>query len=582
MDFTINEENQGNTACPTNRTDVFSQSNLDSCEKYVLSIQRRLDKAVANGDKSRIKWYSHILSKRSRAVKILAVHRVCKENQGRHTAGVDGVYIPKDKDEAHEMMLGCLDNIDITKRPEPIRRVYIPKPNGDTRPLGIPTIADRITQDIIRRSIEPICEFNFNHQSYGFRPKRSCQDAMSNLFNKLSSRTTRKWIVEGDIKGCFNHIRHDHIISTLEGWNVSRNIRNIIQQMLKSGVMENDLLSTTPGGIPQDGIIGPMLANVALNCLDYEMEKAFSGTQSNPIVRYADDFIVVAKSRLEAEAIKRHIKDFLKDKVGLELSDRKTHITHIDDGFDFLGFNFRAYKEKLLIKPSKDNVNLLKQKIKRTVRECTSAVSLITTLNPILTGWGNYYRHVASKATFKGIDNFLWKQIWRWIAKKHPTRTKKYRKSRYFDEHGTRRWQFMDRDTNLRIVFMKHIPIKRFVQVKGGQRVFDADAKDYWQKREHINAKNSIYAETAILTLFGKQKGRCEYCHKNITQDDVQNRQIHKHHFVPRCEGGQKGLGNLRLLHRECHTKLHSQVSRKDMARFARNGIDYLRILNQP
>ena len=209
MESTANGENQELTCLPS-RIDVFSRENLDECKRYVLSIQRRLDKAVANGDKAKIKWYTHILSKKSLAVKILAVHRVCRENQGRHTAGVDGIAIPKEKQKAEVMMHNLLKEIDITKKPDAIRRVYIPKPNGDTRPLGIPTIADRIIQDIIRQSIEPICEFHFTSCSYGFRPKRSCQDAMSDLFNKLGKEKSMNWVIEGDIKGCFNNIKHEY------------------------------------------------------------------------------------------------------------------------------------------------------------------------------------------------------------------------------------------------------------------------------------------------------------------------------------------------------------------------------------
>ena len=201
MDLTTTDENQETLkeSCQTSGQDIFSRHNISGCENYVKRIQRRLDKAVANDDNPKIRWYTHLLMKKSRAVKILAVHRVCKVNTGRHTAGVDGVSIPKDTDGRLPKMMEMLHTIDIESNPQPIKRVYIPKPNGDKRSLGIPTLSDRINQEIIRQAIEPICEYHFQTCSYGFRPKRSCQDAMSDLFNKLSKPFGKRWIVEGDI-----------------------------------------------------------------------------------------------------------------------------------------------------------------------------------------------------------------------------------------------------------------------------------------------------------------------------------------------------------------------------------------------
>ena len=207
--------------CQTAGLDIFSKGSLSECERYVRGVQRKLDRAVADGDKSRIRGYTRCLNK-SKAVKILAIHRVCEVNSGRHTAGIDGMAMPKDKKERRRLMISLISEINIKQKPSPIRRVYIPKPNGDVRPLGIPTIMDRIIQEIIRVSIEPIREYHFLPCSYGFRPKRSCQDAVMDLFTKLSQKNSRRWIVEGDIKGCFDHIKHTHIISTLWEWGYSK------------------------------------------------------------------------------------------------------------------------------------------------------------------------------------------------------------------------------------------------------------------------------------------------------------------------------------------------------------------------
>ena len=584
MDLTTTEANQVNKPTwQTSGEDIFSKSNRVRCERYVLSIQRRLDRAVANGDKPRIRWYSHILLKRSRAAKILSVYRICAINQGRHTAGVDGVAMPKGRREAIPKMMELLENTNIERKPNRIRRVDIPKPNGDKRPLGIPTIADRINQDIIRQTIEPICEYYFSHQSYGFRPKRSCHDAVQDIFTKMSRKTARQWVVEGDIKGCFNHIRHSHIATTLKEWGIGKTIRRVIDKMLKSGVMMNGVTTDTTEGTPQGGVISPLLANVALTCLDNEMVRHdfHSERKSNPIVRYADDFVITAKCQEQAKAIKGFVATFLKEKVGVELSEEKTKITHISNGFDFLGFNFKKYKDKLLVKPSKENISRVKRNLKVKLRECQDSRAVVEKLNSITTGWSNYYRHCCAKRIFNQIGNaYLWVRIWEWTGKKHPTRNCKYRIARYYDN-----WTFTDKPSGRQIRRMSDTTIRRFVKVKKGKRVYDAEAREYWEHRDKMKAIGSIFTECKLVKkLFMEQKGKCLYCKESVTQADVQTSNIHIHHMTPRSEGGDRKLSNLRLLHADCHTELHGNISRQDMAKFMSNKVDYLRLMkfNRP
>ena len=463
-------------ATPDN-SNILGKANIRRCERYVLRIQRRMDKAIAEGNQAKIRFYSYLLGKRSKAVKILAVNRVCKVNNGKHTAGVDGMSISEDKKVAEKQMILLLNEVDVTQKPKPIRRVFIPKPNGKLRPLGIPTLKDRINQEIIRTAIEPICEYHFLPCSYGFRPKRSCHDAIGDIFTKLSRKVSKRWIIEGDIKGCFDNIKHSHIIETLSSWRVSDWIVHSISRMLSSGGKV---------GTPQGGVISPMLANVALTCLDERVNSMHKRT--NPIVRYADDFVIIAKDEKTALAWKEEIKHYLKSEVGLELSEEKTSITEISEGLDFLGFNVRKYDEKLLIKPAKENIKGFRQEIRETVKESQNLTgrSLITKLNPKINGWGNYYRHVVSKETFGKQDNYLFRHTHKWVKRKHLNRTKKWLVKRYYKIEEGDTWNL--KDDTLNLTKMSNIPIKRFVKVRSDVRVYNMNDSEYWHKREFINA----------------------------------------------------------------------------------------------
>jgi RNA-directed DNA polymerase len=366
--------------------------------------------------------------------------------------------------------------------------------------------------------------------------------------------------------------------------------------MLKSEIFYGGNLTDSEMGTPQGGVISPLLANVALTTLD-EFCQRFGRKHNkqivSPIVRYADDFVIICESKQLAERIKVKVARHLKGKVGLELSDEKTHITHISDGFNFLGFNFRKYGSdkpeksgridngKLLIMPQAEKVNNFRYKLKKILKVCRglSHEVVIYKLNPIITGWGMYYRHVVSSVTFTKLDTDIWCKLYQWSKSKYSNKLTGQIVQEGFSRKGKRKWTFCDKKTGKQISTLSSIPIKRFIKINNDHRVYDVESKEYWEKREHQNAKDSILGSGVLSALFGKQKGKCAYCKQPITKDKINKTEFHKHHMKPRSEGGDEKLSNLRLLHQNCHQDLHARYTRKEMSEYADSRIDYLRLM---
>lgn len=553
-----------------NKDSIFNVENIRECEDYVLSIQFSLDKAVAMDDTKVIHRYFDLLCKRSEAVRILAVNRITRINQGKYTAGVDGIKTPRDSKEAMLFRKRLLSEIDIEKPPDLIKRVYIPKSKGNMRPLGIPTIADRVIQEIYRIALSPITEYHFHDNSYGFRPYRSCQDAQAHLFLKLSRNNCPKYVLEGDIKGCFDNINHNHILNTLSDWQVPEWAMLNISKILKSGIMEDDKIYDNVRGTPQGGVISPMLANVALTTLDFHCLQ-YNDYGNNPIVRYADDFVIVCKSEKQAKEIKEDITYHLKKVVSLELSDEKTKITHINKGFNFLGFNFRKHKPKgirkyqnpnrvLLIMPEKEKVYELLYEIKKELKKSQnlSQEEVIDLLNPKLRGFGYYYRHVCSKKTYTKIDYHVWVKLLKWATRKHSGKNKQWVLNNLFHNFNNQTYHFRDDKSDKSIFSMKGIEINRFVKMKQNHRVYDNNDKvqSYWQKRITMNAYNVVSSKRR-RSIFNRQNGKCAFCHKFITADEIVDNQIELDHIQPISKGGTNRLCNLRLVHADCHKEIH-------------------------
>lgn len=537
------------------RPEHWHAINWQQVHQQVRGLQVRIAKATKEGQWRKVKTLQRLLT-RSFSARALAVKRVT-ENQGKNTPGVDGESwgTPDAKWQAISRLTRK------GYKPKPLRRVYIPKANGKRRPLGIPTMLDRAMQALYLYALEPVSETTADRNSYGFRPKRSTADAIEQVFICLSRKNSAQWVLEGDIKGCFDNISHDWLLS-----NVLLD-KAVLKKWLKAGYMESNRLNPTEAGTPQGGIISPVLANLALDGLEQVLESHFGVKNTKKsykhkvnYVRYADDFIItgISKELLENE-VKPIVEAFMAER-GLSLSKEKTTITHIADGFDFLGQNVRKYNGKLLIKPSRKNMRAVLDKIRSIVKNNKTVAThvLITKLNPVLRGWANYHRGVVAKETFNYVDYRVWKLLWQWCRRRHQNRHKRWIKKKYFKTVGNRNWVFRapipDSDRNTSLIYTNDVPIKRHTKIKSEANLFDPEWELYFEQRLARRWKETLAGRKKLLSLWFNQNKRCLICDKPITFETWWN----IHHIVEKCDGGSDLLNNLVLLHPNCHRQLHS------------------------
>lgn len=458
--------------------------------QQVYRLQLRIAKAIAENRHNKVKALQWLLT-HSHAAKLLAVKRVT-QSKGANTPGVDGITWKSAAQKIRALPTLQRRNY----KAQPLRRVYIPKKNGKLRPLGIPTIKDRAMQALYLLALEPVSESTADKNSYGFRPKRSTADAIEQCFTTLVRSYNARWVLEGDIAACFDRINHtwlmNHVITD----------KKILAQWLKAGYMEQNLWHATDEGTPQGGVASPTLANLTLDGLEKIVKTAApKKSQKINFIRYADDFVITGESKALLEnTIKPVVIQFLSER-GLTLSAEKTKITHIDQGFDFLGFNIRKYNGKLLIKPAKTNVKSFLRHIRKEIKEhgTVETAALIRILNPKITGWANYYRHVVSAKIFHSVDHEIYKALRKWIKRRHPHKNEAWRMRKYYRSSGLRNWIFSTKthgaDGEMKYVDLataSSIPIRRHVKIKSAAHPYDPIYRDYFQYRASRLARQRL------------------------------------------------------------------------------------------
>jgi RNA-directed DNA polymerase len=539
--------------------------NWREINEYVKKLRQRIYRAEQNGHHRKVRKLQRLMM-RSKANLLISIRKITQENKGKRTAGVDG-YKALTQTERENLYEQIKDYNLKSVKVKPARRTYIEKKNGKLRPLGIPVIKCRIYQNIVKNALEPQWEAKFEPNSYGFRPKRSTHDAIENLFLKLRSKSTRKWIFEGDFRGCFDNLSHEHIVEKIGNFPESQ----LIEKWLKAGYIDNSTFHETEKGTAQGNVISPLLANIALHGMEEELGVAYRykknvgqilKDKSIGLVRYADDFVIICHTKEQAETMYGKLIKYLKDR-GIDLAIEKTKITHIEEGFDFVGFNIRQYKlsngkTKLLTKPSKDSIKKAKNKIKEAFAQKNGKAvgQLISELNPVIRGIGNYWSKAVSKKTYKDIDDYTWQKTVKFLKRLHPKKSWKWKKARYFkpDHNGISKdkWILTDpNNSNIQLTNMAWIPIERHVMIKYNNSPDNPELKQYFEQRDEkeFNTNNVLHKQK----IAKKQKYKCRICRQSLIGDES----IETNHIVPEKVGGKEHYHNLELLHNGCHIQHH-------------------------
>ncbi len=537
------------------KTSRWNLINWQEVIRQVCDQQTRLVKAMKMGDWRMVRSLQRLLT-HSTAAKWLAVRQVTS-NRGKRTPGVDGVVwnTPQAKYAAAESLSPK------GYHAKPLRRVFIPKGNGKVRPLGIPTMFDRAMQALYKLALDPLAEYLADPNSYGFRKYRSVADAMAHCFTILARKGSAEWILEGDITSCFDEISHEWLREHIP------TETKVLQEWLESGVFHDGVWQDTTAGTPQGGIISPTLCNLVLDGIEQRIAdycltqgKTYRKRAKIRFVRYADDFIITSSRRevLEQE-VKPLIEQFLAER-GLRLSDKKTKLTRIQDGFDFLGFHLQKFRGRLLITPSKSAIREVKGTIRHLMKTHTGAstTTLLKRLNPVIRGWAYAYRYVVSKQTFRRIDHYVRQRLWHWARRRHRNKSRAWVERKYFRQVEGDSRLFSDGKGHT-IFRMVKVVIRRHPKIKGDFNPYDPAWESYLEARRAQRLPDAIQS-IKRLKLWMRQGGCCPCCGGVLDgdRDDCGWSSFQVHHVVLVSQGGPETLNNLRLLHDVCHRQVHA------------------------
>ncbi|MFB2770457.1 group II intron reverse transcriptase/maturase [Pelatocladus sp. BLCC-F211] len=558
-----------NTNSTKEQTD-WNNVNWRKANRIVKNLRQRIFRATAMGDWKKVRSLQKLML-RSYSNCLLAVRKVTQQNQGKKTPGIDKVLVKTPT--ARGKLVDKITN-NTPWKVLPARRIYIPKANGKKRPLGIPVIQDRCLQAIVKNALEPEWEAQFEGSSYGFRPGRSAHDAIQRIYVLSKGNSSRKWIVDADIQGCFDNINQEFLLQQISRFPAKEQIK----QWLKAGFIEiskrEHTWNPTETGTPQGGIISPLLANIALHGMEkflnikYTKDGRISERSKRAMVRYADDFVVFCKTQEDAEQVIKDLQEWMQVR-GLSLSSEKTKIVHTSKGFDFLGFNIKQYPRtttksgwKPLIKPSKKSVQRLKSKVREIWFACKGkpVEVILEKLNPIIMGWANYFRTQVSKKTFHDLDYWMYIREQRWVKYSHPRKPDRWREAKYWGRLNLDRydnWVFGDKQTGRYLLKFSWFPIQRHTLVELYASPDDPNLREYWRKRNKTKVNDQSPGRQKIAR---RQGYICPVCGESLFNGE----ELHLHHKTPKRLGGKDSYENLQFVHLFCHQQIHSQSGKAD------------------